>query len=71
MSNTAIRLSPDDVGKLLAQNAEMRRLLEDHQWSGLTPAKSHGVCPECCGSSRYGHRPGCALDAALEAPDLT
>jgi hypothetical protein len=68
----SVRLSHEDVLELLAQNAEMRRLLAEHQWSGLTPTRSSGVCPECCGSSRTtGHRPGCALVAALEAPDLT
>jgi len=70
MSNTAIRLSSEDIEKLLAQNAELQRLLQEHQWSGLTPTKSYGVCPECCGSSRTGHRPGCAIAAALDAPEL-
>jgi hypothetical protein len=70
MSNNAVHLSPDDVAELLAQNTEMRRLLEEHEWSGLTPSKSYGVCPECCGSSRSGHRAGCAIAAALEAPRL-
>jgi hypothetical protein len=70
MSDAAIQLSPEDVERLLAQNAEMRGLLGEYQWSGLTPAKSHGVCPACCGSSRSGHRPGCAIAAALEAPEL-
>lgn len=68
MSNPATQLSPEQIDELLAQNAEMRRLLAAHQWSGLTPIKSHGVCPACCGSSRYGHRPGCPIVAALEAP---
>ena len=66
MSSTAMRLRPDEVDKLLAANAEARRLLEKHQWSGLTPMESHGVCPECCGSSWSGHRPGCAIATALE-----
>jgi hypothetical protein len=70
MSDTAIRLAPDDVERLLAQNREMRRLLDVHQWSGLTPSKARGVCPECCGSSRSGHRPGCAIAAALELSRL-
>lgn len=57
-----------DVNSLRTQNDELRRLLEKHQWSGLTPVKSSGVCPECCGSSRHpsGHRPGCAIAAALD-----
>jgi len=65
-----VQLSREEVLELVTQNAEMRRLLDEHQWSGLTPAKSQGVCPECCGSSRHGHRPGCALDAVLKAADF-
>lgn len=70
MSESSTQLSRDDILELLSQNAEMRRLLAAHQWSGLTPIKSGGVCPECCGSARHGHRPGCALEAMLEAPHL-
>ena len=56
---------------LRAENAAQRRLLEKHQWSGLTPSKSGGVCPECCASRRssLGHRPGCAIAAALALGD--
>src|SRR6266851_2416209 len=36
---------------LRAENAELRRLLEKHQWAGLTPFKSTGCCPECSGAS--------------------
>lgn len=56
-----------DANSLRAQNDELRRLLEKHQWAGLTPLRSHGVCPECCASSRSanGHRPGCAIAAAI------
>ena len=57
---------------LQAQNAELRRLLEKHQWAGLTPFKSYGACPECSGSQApfaAGHRPGCALAAVLDARD--
>jgi hypothetical protein len=52
---------------LRAENAGQRRLLAKHQWSGLTPSKSGGVCPECCASRRsgHGHRPGCAIAATL------
>jgi hypothetical protein len=52
---------------LRAENAAQRLLLEKHQWSGLTPSRSGGVCPECCASRRsaQGHRPGCAIAAAL------
>lgn len=57
-----------DIEALRTQNDELRRLLEKHQWSGLTPLKSGGVCPECCGSARSGHRPGCAITAALDQP---
>jgi hypothetical protein len=54
---------------LRAENARLRDLLEKHQWSGLTPSRSGGVCPECCASRRsaQGHRPGCAIAAALAA----
>jgi hypothetical protein len=62
------QLSPEEILELLTQNAEMRCLLEENQWSGLTPIKSGGVCPVCCGSARHGHRPGCALQAILDAP---
>jgi hypothetical protein len=60
-----------DIDTLRAENAELRRLLEKHQWSGVTPYKSHGVCPECCAShsSGQGHRPGCAIAAALARSD--
>ncbi len=56
---------------LRAENAELRRLLRKHQWSGLTPSKSGGVCPECCASRRSpdGHRPGCALAITLGLGD--
>lgn len=56
-----------DANALRAENDELRRLLAKHQWSGLTPIRSSGVCPECCGSSRSpaGHRPGCAIAAAI------
>lgn len=58
------------VESLRAENDELRRLLQKHQWSGLTPSRSSGVCPECCGSSRTsGHRPGCALAAVLVPPE--
>jgi hypothetical protein len=57
-----------DVETLRFENDELRRLLEKHQWSGLTPTGSVGVCPECCGSSYSGHRPGCAIAAALAQP---
>jgi hypothetical protein len=50
---------------LQAENAELRRLLEKHQWAGLTPFKSSGCCPECSGAPRRGHRPGCAIAAIL------
>jgi hypothetical protein len=70
MPTTVIRVRPDEVDELLAAYAEARRLLAKHQWSGLTPTESHGVCPECCGSSWSGHRPGCAIAAALEEPEL-
>jgi hypothetical protein len=59
-----------DIEELRTENDELRRLLAKHQWSGLTPTKSAGVCPECCASARSGqHRPGCAIAAALAWPD--
>jgi hypothetical protein len=70
MSEDGVALSREEVLELLAQNAEMRRLLGEHQWSGLTPIKSGGVCPECCGAKRHGHRPGCAIEAMLESVRL-
>jgi hypothetical protein len=70
MADHEVHLSRGEIMELVTQNAEMRRLLTEHQWSGLTPLKSNGVCPECCGSSRHGHRPGCALNAALQAADF-
>jgi len=54
----------------LRLNAELRRLLEKHQWSGVTPVKSYGACPECGGSQAplaAGHHPGCAIAAVLAA----
>jgi hypothetical protein len=59
------------IEALRAENAEQRRLLQKHQWSGLTPLRSGGVCPECCASARSaeGHRPGCAIAAALGLSD--
>jgi hypothetical protein len=67
---SASQLSTTEVEQLEAENAELRRLLEKHQWSGLTPIKSFGACPECSGSAAPfggGHRSGCAVAAALEA----
>jgi len=57
-----------EVARLRTENAELRRLLVKHQWGGLTPIKSNGACPECAGSrppDGRGHRPGCAVAAAL------
>jgi len=58
----------DTETSLRAENAELRRLLDKHQWAGLTPVKSGGCCPECCGTSPpqgRGHRPGCAIATIL------
>jgi hypothetical protein len=60
-----------EVARLRAENAELRRLLRRHQWSGLTPVGSVGVCPECGGAAPPaggGHRPGCAVAVALGPP---
>lgn len=62
----------DTEVSLRSENAELRRLLEKHQWAGLTPFKSTGCCPECSGSPpRGGHRPGCAIAAALASEQVT
>jgi hypothetical protein len=58
----------DAEASLRADNAELRRLLQKHQWAGLTPFKSDGCCPECAGPAPphgSGHRPGCAIEAIL------
>ena len=63
-------MSQDEISRLKAENAELKRLLLKHQWSGLTPIGSAGACPECLGTAPpdgTGHRPGCALAAALRA----
>jgi hypothetical protein len=59
-----------EVQRLRTENAELRRLLDKHQWAGLTPFKSDGVCPECAGPAPpagRGHRSGCAIARALAA----
>ena len=63
----------ETIQQLRANNAELRRLLSRHQWGGLTPIKSFGACPECCGSAASwgGQHPGCAIAAALADPDPT
>jgi hypothetical protein len=70
-SNKTSDAETDTTRQLRTQNTELRRLVEKHQWGGLTPIKSYGACPECCGSAAAwgGHRPGCAIAAALAAPD--
>ncbi len=64
-------MSDEQAERLRSENQQLRRLLEKHQWAGLTPIKSNGACPECGGSKPpegRGHRPGCALAAALNTP---
>jgi len=66
-------LTVEDIEKLRAQNAELRRLLEKHQWVNVTPVRSFGACPECGGSEApfaNGHQDGCAIAAALSSPPL-
>lgn len=61
-------LAPIELGRLRAENAELRRLLRKHQWAGLAPVGTVGACPECAGSAPpdgRGHRPGCAIAVAL------
>ena len=63
-----VQASDDELTRLRAENAELRRLLHKHQWAGLTPLHSNGACPECSGSAPpigRGHRPGCAIAKAL------
>jgi hypothetical protein len=66
-----VEMITQDIALLRSENAELRRLLEKHQWSGLTPRASGGVCPECCASVRTGdgHRPDCAIGVVLAASD--
>jgi hypothetical protein len=66
-------ISEAELRRLRAENAELRRLLEKHQYAGLTPVTSNGACPECAGSAPpvgRGHTSGCAIARAL-APDRT
>jgi hypothetical protein len=63
-------MNDDEIARLRTENAELKRLLLKHQWAGLTPVGSMGACPECMGTAPpdgTGHRPGCALAAALQA----
>jgi hypothetical protein len=58
----------DTEASLRAENLELRRLLEKHQWAGLVPFKANGCCPECSGPEPprgTGHRLGCAIAAIL------
>ena len=60
----------DELARLRKENAELRRLLTKHQYAGLAPVGSAGACPECAGVAPpegTGHRPGCAIAAALAA----
>lgn len=60
----------DELARLREENAELRRLLTKHQYSGLAPVGSVGACPECAGVAPpegTGHRAGCAIAAALAA----
>ena len=66
-------LSVEEIEQLRAQNAELRRLLEKHQWVNVTPVHSYGACPECGGSEAPfapGHHAGCAIASALGQPVL-
>jgi len=67
-------MSEDELTRLRAENIELRRLLLKHQWAGLAPVGSIGACPECAGSAPpegTGHRPGCALAAAIAASNIS
>jgi hypothetical protein len=66
-------LTLEEIEQLRAQNAELRRLVEKHQWVNVTPVRSFGACPECGGSEApfaHGHYDGCAIAAALSKPPL-
>lgn len=66
-----LEMSEAEVRRLYAENVELKRLLDKHQWAGLTPLHSNGACPECAGSAPpigRGHRPGCAIAKALAEP---
>lgn len=66
-------LTAEEIEQLRAHNAELRRLVEKHQWINVTPVHSYGACPECGGSQApfaQGHQAGCAIAAALEEPLL-
>ncbi|HTX32551.1 MAG TPA: hypothetical protein VMD09_14310 [Solirubrobacteraceae bacterium] len=66
-------LSVSEIEEIRAQNLELRRLLEKHQWTNVTPVNSYGACPECGGSEApfaSGHNSGCAIAAALDQPAL-
>jgi hypothetical protein len=66
-------LSVNEIEQLREQNAELRRLMEKHQWVNVTPVHSYGACPECGGSEApfaRGHRAGCAIADALDQPLL-
>jgi hypothetical protein len=60
----------DEIQRLRAEVAELHRLLAKHQWAGLTPVGAAGACPECAGvqpPEGRGHRPDCAIAAAIAA----
>jgi hypothetical protein len=60
----------NEIERLRAEVVELRRLLSKHQWAGFTPVGAAGACPECAGvqpPEGRGHRPGCAIAAAIEA----
>jgi hypothetical protein len=66
-----VEMSDAGLRRLRTENAELKRLLDKHQWAGLTPMTSNGACPECSGSAPpagSGHRPGCAIAKALAQP---
>ena len=64
-------MGEDEVSRLRSENHELRRLLNKHQWSGLTPPGATGACPECAASEATGHRPDCAIARILKESALT
>jgi hypothetical protein len=49
-----------------AELAALRAIVRDCEWSAYIDYGMSG-CPECERSSSDGHRPGCAIAAALES----
>ena len=53
--------------RLIAQAPAMYELLKELEWSGPTPYRGDGMCPQCYEWRTYVHRPDCKLAAVLKA----